>query len=56
MFKAIIEYAKPIRFSDVLEGEVPNYNAMINEIKAHLIHMPPPFRKQLLLWLKKEFN
>jgi hypothetical protein len=55
MFKAIIEYAKPIKFSDVWEGEVPNYNAAIQNMKAHLVQMPLPFRKQLYLWLKKEF-
>lgn len=52
MYKAVIEYAK---VKDVFEGNIPNYNAMIQEIKAHLVQMPPTFRKQLYMWLKKEF-
>ena len=52
MFKAVVEYAG---VKDVFTGTVPNYAALIKEMQAHLVHMPPQFRKQLYLWLKKEF-
>jgi hypothetical protein len=55
-YQAIIEYAKPKGFSDVWEGVVPNYKNDIQLMKDALVRMPPQFRKQLLLWLKKEFN
>ena len=56
MPEAVIEYAKKKEeLREVWDGEVPNFNAMVQEIKAHLTRMPPTFRKQLYMWLKKEF-
>ena len=56
MPEAVIEYAKKKEeLREVWEGQVPNYNGMIQDMKLHLVHMPPTFRKQLYMWLKKEF-
>lgn len=52
--KPKLSSAEEIR--EVFQGEIPNHKEAVENIKGHLLQMPRQFRKQLYLWLAKEFG